>query len=949
MSGELTFEQRERLESIFDRASELPLADQTVFLDKECGTNGPLREHLARLLAGLAGENLLGEAQAPPPSRAGTQVGPYRLLERIGEGGMGEVYAADQREPIVQRVALKIIKPGMDSTQVVARFEAERQALARMSHPNIAQVFDGGTTPSGSPYFVMEYVAGVPITDYCDQHKLSTRARLELFLDVCEGVQHAHQKGIIHRDLKPSNILVTEQDGRALPKIIDFGVARAVTGRLVDRTLHTMMGQIVGTLDYMSPEQADPSSTDVDTRSDIYSMGVVLYQVLSGLLPFEYHLATDLPLSEIQRSIRETDPPTPSTRLKRERKTATRLAPLHGTDERSLLRQLTGDLDWICLKALEKDPARRYASASELAEDLRRHLRHEPVLAGRPGTLYRARKFVRRNRLGVTSAALLILALGGAAFGLVHQVAGARVEAAFSALSELRRAERLVDRADELWPAYADRLPELQQWKAEADEIVSHREEYRRELEALESRALPWTDAEQRSDPEIAPDSARLKQLKAWVDGRKKKLDRNLNPDLPPRLRLRCEAQLQVFEREMPLLEPRVSARQTYDFESMDDKWRHAWMRDLVDILDTLVDERSGLDSSESFSPDHGYCVAWRIDRAREMEFAESDPNTAPRWREAHDEILASERYYGLELKPQKGLLPLGPDPTSGLWEFYVVQSGSEPVRDPETGGWMLEEGSGIVLVLLPQGSYWMGSQRGNPKGQYYVSNPTIGETLFHVDSVPAFFLSKFEMTRAQWERIGGPARGSGFPGDEPPGPLFPIDMVSWTECDQAMRRLGLELPSEVQWEYAARAGTTTPWWTGVEDKSLQGAANVFDLTSFAAFPQYGESMSLDKADWEDGEARMGPVGRTANGEIRRPNLFGFHDVLGNAIEWCSNLAYEYGTEPGSDPDVPVARVARGGSARQGPKLCRSGARFTNSPEFRFPALGLRPSREIDR
>jgi len=408
-----------RLERLFERAVELPRGEQAAFVAAECGSNEALRRELWSLLEAHGSEDRLGAIVRQAPSRTGTRIGPYLLLERIGEGGMGEVYAAERQGPIARRVALKIIKPGMDSRQVIARFEVERQALARMAHPNIAQVFDGGTTESGSPYFVMELVDGEPIHEHCDRHALSTRERLELFLEVCKGVQHAHQKGIIHRDLKPSNLLVTQQDGRALPKVIDFGVARATNGDLTERTLQTIVGQIVGTLDYMSPEQADPSSVEIDTRSDVYSLGVVLYELLTGLLPFERLEAGGTPLSELQRARREQDPPTPSMRLRRQTGTAMRVAPLHGTDERSLLRQLQGDLDWICIKALEKDPERRYATVDALALDIQRHLDGEPVTAAPPGAGYRLRKFVRRNKAAVITATAVAVAL---VVGLVSAV-----------------------------------------------------------------------------------------------------------------------------------------------------------------------------------------------------------------------------------------------------------------------------------------------------------------------------------------------------------------------------------------------------------------------------------------------------------------------------------------------------------------------------------------------
>src|SRR5262245_8092182 len=359
----------------------------------------------------------MGPTELPPtesvetPSGEGRQVGPYRLLQKIGEGGMGEVWLAEQSEPVRRRVALKLIKAGMDTRQVVARFEAERQALAMMDHSCVAKVFDAGATPQGRPYFVMEYVKGDPITDYCDRHRLSIRERLELFLLVCEGVQHAHQKAIIHRDLKPSNILVTEQDNRRLPKIIDFGVAKATTQRLTERTMFTELGVMIGTPEYMSPEQAELTGEDVDTRTDVYSLGVILYELLVGALPFDPKEMRSAGLEGIRRVIREHEPRRPSTRLATLGDRSLESATNRRTNPPALKVRLRGDLDSVALKALEKDRARRYDSPNELGADIRRFLADEPVQARAPSAVYRARKFVRRHRLGVAAAVVVILAL----------------------------------------------------------------------------------------------------------------------------------------------------------------------------------------------------------------------------------------------------------------------------------------------------------------------------------------------------------------------------------------------------------------------------------------------------------------------------------------------------------------------------------------------------------
>jgi serine/threonine protein kinase/tetratricopeptide (TPR) repeat protein len=396
---------------------------QAAFLDRACAGDAGRRERVEALLRAYraAGNFLESGPPASEPStthgepigeRPGTVIGPYTLREQIGEGGMGLVFVAEQKQPVRRKVALKVIKPGLDSKLVIARFEAERQALALMDHPHIAKVFDGGTTQTGRPYFVMELVKGTPITDYCDTHRLTTRDRLTLFLDVCQAVQHAHRKGIIHRDLKPSNVLVEVHDVRPVVKVIDFGIAKAVGQQLTDHTLYTGVAQLVGTPLYMSPEQAGLSSLDVDTRSDVYALGVLLYELLTGTTPFDSEALKQAGYDEMRRIIREDKPPKPSARLStmQEARLST-IAEQRGLEPRRLSQQVRGELDWIVMRALEKDRNRRYESANAFAADVPRYLNDEPVHACPPSAAYRFRKFVRRNTAVLTMLAVVALAL----------------------------------------------------------------------------------------------------------------------------------------------------------------------------------------------------------------------------------------------------------------------------------------------------------------------------------------------------------------------------------------------------------------------------------------------------------------------------------------------------------------------------------------------------------
>ena len=413
-----------REEALFQAAVLLTGAERATFLTSACQGDAALRVRLDALLAAHdEPDELPSKANRPvqtikldmsdaPDEAVGQTLGRYKLLERLGEGGCGVVYVAEQTEPVRRRVALKVIKLGMDTKAVVARLEAERQALAMMDHPNIAKVLDAGTTETGRPFFVMELVRGIRITDYCDQNNLPTKERLDLFIKICQAIQHAHQKGIIHRDIKPSNILVTLHDGVPVPKVIDFGIAKATEGRLTDNTVYTQLHQFIGTPAYMSPEQAEMSGLDIDTRSDIYSLGVLLYELLAGSTPFDANELMASGIDAMRKTIREKEPVRPSTRfatLKGDQLTTT--AKRRSTDKAKLVHQLKGDLDWIVMKCLEKDRTRRYDTANGLAFDLKRHLNNEPVLARPPSAAYKFQKAFRRNKVAFTAGVTVAIAL----------------------------------------------------------------------------------------------------------------------------------------------------------------------------------------------------------------------------------------------------------------------------------------------------------------------------------------------------------------------------------------------------------------------------------------------------------------------------------------------------------------------------------------------------------
>jgi eukaryotic-like serine/threonine-protein kinase len=522
----------ERAREIFDRAREISdSGERSGYIRGACGGDADLQGEVESLLAAdaEASEFLRTSSRAAAtivsPSRAaveapGQMIGRYKLLQMIGEGGFGSVWMAEQKEPVKRRVALKIIKLGMDTKQVVARFEAERQALAMMDHPNIARVLDAGATEAGRPFFVMELVRGVPILEYCDTEKLETSRRLELFIDVCNAIQHAHQKGIIHRDIKPSNILVTLHDGKPVPKVIDFGIAKATSSELTDKTLFTQHRQMIGTPAYMSPEQAEMSGLDIDTRSDIYSLGVLLYELLTGTTPFSNDELMSKGFAEMMRIIRDVEPHKPSTRLSTMGETITRTAQLRHAEPGKLRSILKGDLDWIVMKCLEKDRQRRYDTANGLGMDIQRHLAGEAVLAAPPSRVYRLRKGIRRNKAAFTAAAVvgvaLLLGVVGTSWGMVNAL-------------QQREIARSAQRAESQQRQDAERARE-----AEAEQRLRAQESERR---AIEAAALAQREAERaEAEARLALEAQAREQTRAEELGQVAKFQAGQLSEIDPSL-----------------------------------------------------------------------------------------------------------------------------------------------------------------------------------------------------------------------------------------------------------------------------------------------------------------------------------------------------------------------------------------------------------------------------
>lgn len=1007
-------------------------------------------------LGGVSGD-FLKPSPVPPELRVGDSIGPYQILEELGQGGFGVVYRAE-RSDTQRSVALKVIIEGMHTKEVLARFDAEKNALALLNHPNVAKVFDSGRTTGGKPYFVMEYVPGDPVTVYCTNNRVSLSERLELFQKICEGVQHAHSKAVVHRDLTPRNVLVASVDGKPVVKIIDFGLAKALGPRLTEMTLDSLKHQVMGTPAYMSPEQA-AGDEDIDVRTDVYSLGAILYELLVDGQPFDREKK---PLDEQLRMVREEDPSPPSLRLSRlGKEQAKKLAESRGLDSGRLRARLRGELDWIVLMALRKARGERYESPRALSDDIDRHLvGHEPVIARPPSAIYKLKKFSRKYRASLTTVTLVFIALiAGTIWALSERTrADRKAEEAVAARQELlglADTKRLVDaraELDSLWPLEPAQRERLRRWLDERARPLAERltSEHEVALAVLRAQARGRTEEEIQSDRARHEDAPKLEQARSTLAEVEQKLaglvmtsaaledpDTAESAEALAEKRKAFETQRAELAQQIADLEVTVRERQTYMFVTSSGEpdeelqWQHDTREELVESLRGFVETDRYGDSIAS--------AEWRLEEIDRLEQASIGSDEAKRrWKACLADIRADERVYaGLELQEQFGLLPLERNARTGLWEFVHLPTGDEPKENPDWKAtseeqteakhfsrWAIDETTGVILVLVPAGSFMMGAEPPSlgvilEKGSLRVTavreaslaanaGLRVDDEVRTIHGIPvstveeikasltmltsgatieiavtrdevelalagvlarssydpgarpnerpilevtldAYLVSKYELTQAQWKHMTG-----SNPSDY--GPTFsiahhqntawnPVESVSWSECTKWLPRYGLELPTEAQWERAARGGTTTPWWCGQAKASI-GERQAGNLADDRSRTSRGVPSSWPFEAWTDAWILHAPVGRF------RSNAYGLHDTIGNLWEWCADGFTSYSSDPRSgdglrdDPDSRF-RVYRGGSFYYDASDARSALRFSLAPEVMGDFLSVRPARRI--
>jgi formylglycine-generating enzyme required for sulfatase activity/tRNA A-37 threonylcarbamoyl transferase component Bud32 len=1062
----------DRAKELLFEAEQMEPAVAAAWVREAAADDPSLRDYVLHLLADASTvaspfSRIRGAAADYVRSEQPDRIGRYTILRTLGQGGMGTVYLAEQTEPVQRRVALKLVKLGMDSEAIVRRFGQERQALALMEHDGIAKVHDCGTSERGQPFFVMELVEGEPIALFCDRRRLPLRQRLQVLQMVCDAVQHAHHKGVVHRDLKPSNVLVAEVDGRMRVKIIDFGLAKAMDHKLGAASLLTDPGQILGTVEYMAPEQADPANADVDTRADVYSLGVMLYELLVGSLPFGDTELRKAGMLELQRVLQTVEPPRPSVRLAAlPVEVRARTAADRGLSVAALHKALARDLDWVVGKAMEKDRDRRYESAAALAVDVQRFLDHEPLAAGPPSAGYRLRKFVRRNRgrvAGVT-AVVLTAVVGGVvatSFALSSQRLAAEKSAKvreFDLLAGVVVHARAVEAEKSLHPPWPDRIAAMERWlEHDVGRLLAMRPEIERTLRDMRARALPrseqavaadrrahpsWPEYERQRKvvesmraanavragavldvPEVPTtmaglDARTLRQLAiertspdmtqrgivgeerlglalarlavarasgvraesaarealAWalfVNGchddaivcmdaamaLEGGVDRSAREGLAAAI-ANVDDVLAGYERSLAALQAVVDERRTYDFELESDRFLH-------DALDRLQGDMARLEATQKVE------VERRVVWARTVgSLTRAHPRARHSWSEVRaairsaDGVVASERYRGSDLELSEravmGLVPIGMNPVTRLWEFYDLHSAWDGRRDPATlpipqhesdGSIDIGDDTGIVFVLLPAGQVTMGSQSDDPAAPNY--DPDAGWYMKPVNDVrlSAFLLGRHEVTQGQWARLWHRDDASGRPSkykagtrvtklDQPVTFAHPVEQIDWRTAKDLLEHHGMALPTEAQWEYAARAGTASLWSCAPED--LPRCVNLADETA-----RLGGADWPGFEPWSDGHAIAAPV------DTLRPNPWGFYHVHGNVSEWCLDTmgSYAWSVRPGDGlrlASTLTDHISRGGNFASRATYTRTAMRNQLPAAFRADFVGVRAARAVD-